>query len=141
MGTAPILPLQEREEERKLTPHAPGTENRPHGGKGLRQSCSQYRDINENRGMDAALQEREGGVPDVCHPPAAPSPGELWLPPPASSFFSPYPPLRATFLFCFQFLTFSSFPSCKSVGLNSFHFPLLFVLFFKKFGNYDKLCK
>lgn len=115
-----------------------GWEKCSHWCKGLRLRYSEYRaegksrDIKENRGMAVEKHFSAGGegTPDVCQPPVASFPGELWLPPPGNTSFSSYPSVRATFLFYFSILKFSSFPSCKFIDFNSFTSFLL-----KKFGN------
>lgn len=55
----------------------------------MKLSCAEYsaegksRNIKENRGTTIAKQEGGEGILDASQPPAAPSPGELWLPPEA----------------------------------------------------------
>lgn len=84
-----------------------GWANCSHWCKGPRLRCSEYRaegksrDIKENRGTAVEKHFSAGGegTPDVCQPPAASFPGELWLPRPGSTSFSSYPSVRATFQF------------------------------------------
>lgn len=99
MGIVSTLPLQQMEEEENGTHMlwANGKENstlqwRAKTGLAwntdIKTNEYKSRDIKENKGMALAKHEGREGIPDIFQAPAAPSPAELWLPPPGSISFS-----------------------------------------------------